>query len=309
MASWPQPVPPVHHAPDVPLRPAAEGPLPPAHPVRLRSASARPSPLVDAEVIDVLWRLYSSGSGSGTWQYASARIDDPEPRRAYVERLKDYYRPHLAKLSEDSQRRFDRNPLRLLDCKDERDQPYQGRGAEAHRPAEPGSGRAPRTVVQRRSKPRESRTHRPAAGARPRLLQPHGLRDRADRRRARAGHGRRRRPLRRADRDPWAARRRRRMGFGQRHRTRSSSRWKRSERARSRKRRGAEVFIVHQRKARRRAAVRAGRANCVERRYRGHRRRDRTVVQVADARRELATAREFAAHPRRTTNWRRAPAC
>ena len=81
-------------------------------------------PLIDAEVIAVLWRLYMMLGIRGVGVRLGS-LDDLEPRRAYVERLKDYYRPHLEKLSEDSQRRFDRNPLRLLDSKDERDLPYK----------------------------------------------------------------------------------------------------------------------------------------------------------------------------------------
>jgi histidyl-tRNA synthetase len=81
-------------------------------------------PLVDAEVIQVLWTLYGR-LGIRNLQVRLSSIDDPGPRRAYVERLKEYYRPHREKLSEDSQRRFDRNPLRLLDSKDERDQAYK----------------------------------------------------------------------------------------------------------------------------------------------------------------------------------------
>jgi histidyl-tRNA synthetase len=81
-------------------------------------------PLVDAEVISVLWRLYTM-LGIRNTGVRLGSLDDIAPRRAYVERLKDYYRPHLPKLSEDSQRRFERNPLRLLDSKDERDLPYK----------------------------------------------------------------------------------------------------------------------------------------------------------------------------------------
>jgi histidyl-tRNA synthetase len=77
--------------------------------------------LVDAEVIGLLWRVYER-LGLKDLEVRLGSIDDPEPRRAYVERLKDYYRPHLESLSEDSKRRFERNPLRLLDSKDERDQ-------------------------------------------------------------------------------------------------------------------------------------------------------------------------------------------
>lgn len=77
--------------------------------------------LVDAEVIAVLWRLYGT-LGIKNVVVRLGSLDDPGPRRAYIERLKDYYRPHLASLSDDSRRRFERNPLRLLDSKDERDQ-------------------------------------------------------------------------------------------------------------------------------------------------------------------------------------------
>lgn len=81
-------------------------------------------PSVDAQVIELLWRLYERlGIQDITVRLNS--IDDPGPRLAYTDRLKDFYRPHFDKLSEDSQRRFERNPLRLLDSKEERDQPYK----------------------------------------------------------------------------------------------------------------------------------------------------------------------------------------
>ncbi|MFN8508836.1 MAG: histidine--tRNA ligase [Dehalococcoidia bacterium] len=81
-------------------------------------------PLVDAEVIELLWRIYQA-VGIKSVAVRLGSIDDLEPRKAYVQRLKEYYRPHLDRLSEDSRRRFDRNPLRLLDSKDERDLPYK----------------------------------------------------------------------------------------------------------------------------------------------------------------------------------------
>ncbi|MBI5947185.1 MAG: histidine--tRNA ligase [Chloroflexi bacterium] len=83
-----------------------------------------PDPLVDAEVIELLWRLYER-LGIRNLAVRLGSIDDPGPRKAYVERLKDYFRPHLDRLSEDSRRRFDRNPLRLLDSKDDRDLPFK----------------------------------------------------------------------------------------------------------------------------------------------------------------------------------------
>jgi histidyl-tRNA synthetase len=81
-------------------------------------------PLVDAEVIELLWRLYERLGLSGLRVHLGS-IDDPGPRRTYVERLKAYFEPFRERLSEDSQRRLDRNPLRLLDSKDERDQPFK----------------------------------------------------------------------------------------------------------------------------------------------------------------------------------------
>jgi histidyl-tRNA synthetase len=81
-------------------------------------------PLVDAEVISVLWALYRRLGIRGLKVHVNS-IDDPGPRREYVERLKAFYAPHRERLSEDSQRRLDRNPLRLLDSKDPRDQPFK----------------------------------------------------------------------------------------------------------------------------------------------------------------------------------------
>lgn len=81
-------------------------------------------PLVDAEVIALLWQLYERLGLTGL-QVRLSSIDDPAPRQAYVERLKAYYAPYADRLSEDSQRRLHRNPLRLLDSKDERDLPFK----------------------------------------------------------------------------------------------------------------------------------------------------------------------------------------
>ena len=41
----------------------------------------------------------------------------PDCKKAYVEKLKSFIKPHLSKLCPDCQRRFTQNPLRLLDCK------------------------------------------------------------------------------------------------------------------------------------------------------------------------------------------------
>jgi histidyl-tRNA synthetase len=48
-------------------------------------------------------------------------LGDAASRSAYREALVAYYRGHLDELSEDSRRRLERNPLRILDSKDEGD--------------------------------------------------------------------------------------------------------------------------------------------------------------------------------------------
>jgi histidyl-tRNA synthetase len=48
-------------------------------------------------------------------------LGDPESRQAYRAALVDYFSGFLDKLSEDSKKRLDRNPMRILDSKDEGD--------------------------------------------------------------------------------------------------------------------------------------------------------------------------------------------
>jgi histidyl-tRNA synthetase len=48
-------------------------------------------------------------------------LGDPQSRAAYRAALVDYFSAHRARLSEDSQRRLDSNPLRILDSKNEGD--------------------------------------------------------------------------------------------------------------------------------------------------------------------------------------------
>jgi len=51
-------------------------------------------------------------------------LGDAESREAWRAALVEYFRDHRASLSEDSQDRLDRNPLRILDSKDSRDRPF-----------------------------------------------------------------------------------------------------------------------------------------------------------------------------------------
>ncbi|MDP2698411.1 histidine--tRNA ligase [Thalassospira sp.] len=60
----------------------------------------------------------------GLWDDVTLELNtlgDPESRAAYRTVLVDYFKGHFDKLSEDSRTRLDKNPLRILDSKDEGD--------------------------------------------------------------------------------------------------------------------------------------------------------------------------------------------
>jgi histidyl-tRNA synthetase len=71
---------------------------------------------LDAEVIEHAWRLYESlGLRNLILQLNS--IGDGDCRPAYIELLRSYYADKLDVVCADCRDRFNRNPLRLLDCK------------------------------------------------------------------------------------------------------------------------------------------------------------------------------------------------
>lgn len=75
-------------------------------------------PTIDAEVISlVLTFLDRVGLKDLTVHINS--IGCKECRKAYNEKLREYFRPHLSELCETCRGRFERNPLRILDCKSE----------------------------------------------------------------------------------------------------------------------------------------------------------------------------------------------
>jgi histidyl-tRNA synthetase len=78
------------------------------------------SPALDVEVIE-LARDWLVSIGLADLRLELNTIGDSRCRPAYLERLKDYYRPLKAQLSLDSQHRLERNPLRLLDSKAKED--------------------------------------------------------------------------------------------------------------------------------------------------------------------------------------------
>ena len=73
-------------------------------------------PSVDAEVIDLGWR-FTEALGLKGLSLVINSIGDPECRPKYLEVLKAAYQPHLDKVCLDCRMRFERNPLRMLDCK------------------------------------------------------------------------------------------------------------------------------------------------------------------------------------------------
>lgn len=77
-------------------------------------------PEQDAEVIDLLFTLYQR-LGLKNFKVHLNTVGDLESRNAFKEALLSYLKPHLSSLSADSQIRFEKNPLRILDSKDSQD--------------------------------------------------------------------------------------------------------------------------------------------------------------------------------------------
>jgi histidyl-tRNA synthetase len=78
-------------------------------------------PLADAEVIACGWAILTAlGVANDTVPEINTLGDKPS-RAAYRDALVAYFTEHQAALSQDSLQRLDRNPLRILDSKDEGD--------------------------------------------------------------------------------------------------------------------------------------------------------------------------------------------
>ena len=77
---------------------------------------------VDAEVIEVAWRLLEA-VGLTNLSLGINSIGDSECRPSYVDALRQHYQGHADRICADCTRRLDRNPMRLLDCKQEGCQP------------------------------------------------------------------------------------------------------------------------------------------------------------------------------------------
>ena len=84
------------------------------------------SPGFDAEVIE-LAQGWLQEVGLQRLRLELNSIGDAKCRPAYLEKLKDYYRPLESQLHPDSQARLERNPLRVLDSKVAKDQPFKAK--------------------------------------------------------------------------------------------------------------------------------------------------------------------------------------
>jgi histidyl-tRNA synthetase len=78
------------------------------------------SPEQDAEAIDLLIEIYRQ-LGLKNLKVHLNTVGDPSSREAYRDALLAYLKPHFASLSQESQTRFEKNPLRILDSKDPKD--------------------------------------------------------------------------------------------------------------------------------------------------------------------------------------------
>ena len=78
-------------------------------------------PSIDAEIITLAYQFYEA-LGLKNLRLLLNSIGDPLCRPSYLKALVEYYRPYSDQICEDCQMRFDKNPLRLLDCKRPSDQ-------------------------------------------------------------------------------------------------------------------------------------------------------------------------------------------
>lgn len=78
------------------------------------------NPLQDIEIIDFCMQAYEKLGIKGL-EILLNSVGDPKSRDRYKDALLKYLKPHFESLSDDSQTRFHKNPLRILDSKDPKD--------------------------------------------------------------------------------------------------------------------------------------------------------------------------------------------
>ncbi len=79
-------------------------------------------PALDFEIMSMAWQFLEELGFKGlSFQVNSTGC--PKCRPGYVKALKEYYMQHYDEICEDDKRRLERNPLRVLDCKNPKCQP------------------------------------------------------------------------------------------------------------------------------------------------------------------------------------------
>ncbi|MFC7393225.1 histidine--tRNA ligase [Scopulibacillus cellulosilyticus] len=79
-------------------------------------------PSIDAEVIALAMTLYHN-LGLKNLKLVLNSLGDPESRQAYREALIEHFKPSINEFCSDCQKRLEQNPLRILDCKVDREHP------------------------------------------------------------------------------------------------------------------------------------------------------------------------------------------
>ncbi len=79
-------------------------------------------PALDLEIMSIAWDLYDELNFKGL-SFQINSIGCPVCRPGYLATIQSYYKEHLHTICNDCRNRIDRNPLRLLDCKNDSCQP------------------------------------------------------------------------------------------------------------------------------------------------------------------------------------------
>jgi histidyl-tRNA synthetase len=79
--------------------------------------------VADVEVIAFMIHIYNKLGITNTTLKLNS-IGDPESRELYKQALKTHLKPNYDKLSDVSKKRYEKNPLRILDSKEEEDRPF-----------------------------------------------------------------------------------------------------------------------------------------------------------------------------------------
>jgi len=77
-------------------------------------------PMIDAEIISILVNFYKILGLKGIKVNINS-LGDIESRLKYRDALIKYFKPHIDSLCDDCKKRFEKNPLRILDCKVDHD--------------------------------------------------------------------------------------------------------------------------------------------------------------------------------------------